>query len=97
MVGLTMSKAGVTEKLGCTAPAARAATLADVVELPLPLLLPDAAPLPVSPAAVVVVSVDVAEDPGVVMVLLLPPDEAAHAVVMMSQDMMGRSCDWQFL
>jgi hypothetical protein len=79
MVGLTMSKAGVTEKLGCTAPAASAATLADVVELPLPPLLPDAEPPPpVRPAAEVVVPVDDAEEPGVVMVLLLPPDEAAN-------------------
>jgi hypothetical protein len=80
MVGLTMSKAGVTEKLGCTEPAASAATLADVVELPLLPLLPDAEPPPVSPAAEVVVPLDVAEEPGVVMLLLLPPEEAACAV-----------------
>ena len=95
MVGLTTSKAGATEKLGCTAPAASAATLAEVVELPLPLLLPEAEPLPFSPAAEVVAPVDDAEEPGVVMLLLLPPDEAAYAVVM-SLDMMVRRCEWQF-
>lgn len=83
MVGLTMSKAGVTEKLGCcTEPAASAATLADVVERPLPLLLPEAEPPPVRPAAEVVVPVDDAEEPGVVMLLLLPPEEAACAELM---------------
>ena len=96
MVGLTMSKAGATEKLGCTAPAARAATLAEVVELPLPLLLPEAEPPPLSPAAEVVAPVDDAEEPGVVMVLLLPPDEAADTVLL-GQGVMGGAVDRQGL